>query len=279
MRQIRRLLQTRWSGQAVNMPQVFFMHIPKTAGSSVHAALSAHFPQERVPNSFMLAWRDPERFKKYDFLGGHVARNNFTYVQLVSGLEENYRTISFVRRPQDQLASHLAWVRHLSDPENEDSFEQTFPAARNLSRNLQKVDFSDPADLKRFFETMGDMARSLFDNCMARYFETLWADQKMTKEHAEKAVEAMAFFECIGVVERYEDSMNLINHIMGWPKPEKLDHRNALPQRYGLDISDERILEVFEPYIKYDKLIYAAAVKRLEAQLAEHDILPKSVSD
>jgi hypothetical protein len=89
-------------------PSVVFLHIPKTAGQSVHAFLERLFGKKQVApvrvNSHLLGLTVPE-IRKYRVYSGHLDWN------LLDCLPEPRFTFSIFRDPMDRILSFYLYLR------------------------------------------------------------------------------------------------------------------------------------------------------------------------
>lgn len=85
-----------------------FVHIPKTAGTSIEAALGMHGAQDDVGVRPIAGTReDPDRL-----FGGHLQHLTFREIQdrLPADRIEEYFKFTVVRNPWDRLVSEYAWI-------------------------------------------------------------------------------------------------------------------------------------------------------------------------
>lgn len=96
-------------------PLIVFVHVPKTAGSTVNLLLATgadgHDHMEMVDSPQL--WAD--RVARDDWVSGHLPRPAFLRRLAATGLGRDVRLFSIMRRPSDQLRSHVNWlleIRH-----------------------------------------------------------------------------------------------------------------------------------------------------------------------
>lgn len=238
--------------------KLFFMHIAKTAGSSVNHDISSQYNAGEF--CFHIeGQKDTELLYKKKFISGHVNLDRFKH----SFSRKDYILFSFLRNPIDQLVSHLYWVRHLSEPGIENFKSQHPPVVQKLSEKMHSMNFSNKDQMKFFVENLSNIEAPLFDNCQCRYFNPIPANKRYSQNNAVDAITYMESFDVIGITEQYEKSMNQLERVMGWTRNnKKVTRENVNRYDYGLDKTDKDILEILSPLVQYDQILYDAGLKR-----------------
>lgn len=238
--------------------KLFFMHIAKTAGSSVNKQISAHYQEDQYL-FHIEGEQDWQPLKNKLFISGHITLPRFEKVFE----KRDYVLFTFLRNPLDQLVSHLYWVRHLCEPGIE-QFKATHPAAvQRLSEKLSLIDFTDKAQLKNLVDNLTNIEAPLFDNCQCRYFHPIPANQRYSNESACMALKNLDKFEIIGITEQYQKTMGYLADVMGWDQTLQTEIRaNVNRFDYGIDKDDEEVKQILNPLIQYDQLLYKAGQKK-----------------
>lgn len=146
-------------------PLVVYVHVPKTAGSSINHALKGwgkgldHIERHKG---------DPEKFLRLadqlDWMSGHIRTAEFA--KLLEGLDRPVRWFTSVREPSRHVASHYNWLIEIFH-KGEEFYEGHNVHAKRISETLRASDNNDPeivvANLKRF--------KNLFLNLQSRFLE------------------------------------------------------------------------------------------------------------
>lgn len=147
-------------------PLVAYVHVPKTAGSSINRALQSwgrgaeHVERHRA---------EPEEFlrvaEKSDWISGHIRA--FQFAELLAPLDRDVRWFASVRDPHAHVASHYNWLIEIFH-KGEKFYDGHNPQVKRISEQIRASDNSDPdqiiANLTRF--------RGLFLNLQTSYLTT-----------------------------------------------------------------------------------------------------------
>lgn len=125
-------------------PLIVFVHVPKTAGSSVNAMLRSVFPDGRDHLEHVLDQPDLARpvLNRLRWVSGHFDLS--TFLAAARPLTARpFRFFSAVRDPDAQVMSHYNWLIeiHARGPA---VFEAHPPHIRAISEAIRATDHSDP---------------------------------------------------------------------------------------------------------------------------------------
>ncbi|QKX15826.1 sulfotransferase family 2 domain-containing protein [Microbulbifer sp. YPW1] len=235
----------------VNKP-LFFMHIAKTAGSSVNEFFIEHFGHERAA-MHIESVSDLQSLAHHQFISGHIGLERFER----DFERDKFYTATMLREPVRQLVSHLNWVRHLSEPERADFLQGHPDIVREISARLQKVDFSSPEAMSRFVSELRPAERPLFDNCQCRYFHSIPASKPFNDEAFLQALNNLKRFDFVGITENFEPAIRYLGAKAGivknWEKPPRV---NVNKFDYGFDVTNPELITAVAPLIRYDQELY-----------------------
>jgi len=248
------------------MQPILCVHIPKAGGSSIN-----EFFAQRLGNAVCLPHAenkirgkqpDPAKFKKYEFISGHLV-----YPNLRRHADDGERfKMTVVRKPVDQLVSHIAWIRYQTETEQSRAFRSLPDHVKRLAEKSSRFDLGNPEALEKFLGSLEPPALGFFDNCQTRYLlphvKGVVAPGMLRR--ARRNLEAMDF---VGLSEYMPDVFDCLAWIFGL-KPERDDLRvNVSRRKYGLDVNDAALHGVLRPFCALDMELYAAARRIFAARV------------
>lgn len=235
--------------------KLLFMHIAKAAGSSVNTFFASHYPDEQyaVHIESNTKWQSsPGDLIKLNFLSGHIG----LYMLNKKLILEDYYKVTVLREPFSQLCSHLAWIKRLSMPGEEQRLSKHPAPIQAFANKLAESDFSDPEELRALVDSLSEFEIRLVDNCQVRYFTWLAPGKAVGKAEAGKAIKASAMFDRIGLMESIDSFMKDVAREMSWPIPIDSARENVTQDFYGLDMSNSDTRATLWPLVKYDTALY-----------------------
>jgi hypothetical protein len=240
-------------------PLTVFIHIPKTAGTTVIAVMRDNFPLDTVKvlgnvfhsvgkvnrggRSPIVLLRESGRVLTRDIhlLGGHIPYGVHHY------LPSDSRYVTFLRDPIERTLSHyyriLSSHRKTPLPEfsEEPSFEEMATNGEYLYDNLQTRFLSGEP------EPFDEVTEEMFENARA---------------NLEKS------FVAFGLVERFEESLVLLKRRLGLSSVLYVSKRMT-PERPRTAESKAELVPLVERFNSYDVRLYEWATQRFEQMVSE----------
>jgi len=245
--------------------QLLFLHIPKTAGTSLIRLLDQHFVEDELcpvdwPERYLLREIKAEEIKRARFVRGHF---EFNYV--IKMFERSPRVLTMLRDPVERFVSEFEHLRRIVTGEER-------PAGINLSNSVLERDkilrarYPEIADgrmgLEEFLERP-DLTKWL----VGTYVRILGWWRK--REVALRRVRTT--FEFVGITEEFERSIELLSYLLGLPAPQQIWRLNRAPQQRKRgerwDLSAD-LRKRIEELVTQDMEIYVAARERFERDYA-----------
>jgi hypothetical protein len=249
---------------------VIFLHIPKTAGTTLHRIIERHYPPEHVFSLGPMAQESIREFKNLSearraeirMLKGHMG---FGLHEFVPG-PSTYFTL--LREPIDRVISFYYFV------------------CRTHQHYLYDFVQSGHIGLKDFVESH---ATFMVDNAQTRMLSGVWLEVgfgECTKETLEQAKRNLReSFTVVSLTEKFDETLVLLRRAFGWEKlfytrqnvtanrPQKSDLSSdtldTLADVNQLDIElYQYATELFEEQVRQQGLSFVEEVKAF--QLANH---------
>lgn len=204
---------------------IFFMHLPRTAGTTLNAVLRNNFAPEEVLSVYKdteyarCREMDPAELDRFRLVQGHLMPESYEPPRLYG---RRVRMFTFLRDPLDRIVSEYHFLK-------------SWPANHLYAYlNENKISFRDYlTSRERLLEHRGKnfVTRCLAGNLFAPGI-SLDEELEQAKRHLEQS------FCFVGVQERFDESLLLLAREIGL---ESLyyERRNALRTGYAVDVSEE----------------------------------------
>jgi hypothetical protein len=227
-------LRAQWltAPENVRAPITLFIHIPSTGGTTTLTILETVYGAERVcrvntPERNTPIVRDILRWQPFDYdaIASHIMLVSSPKVTL-----RDYRMMTLLRDPAERAISNYYRVRN--NPRH--------------PHHARFRDLDDPLEAIAL----------LPDNLQTRYIAGVDVTHPVTEAHLIEAKRRLREdFSAVGITERFDESIRLIGHALGWKIMPDYERRNVGSHR-PRTLSDE---------------VYAAARERSAFDVALYD--------
>jgi hypothetical protein len=250
---------------------VCFIHLEKTAGTTLYGVLRSLFKPERVspPHVGQLSSYSLSALSNFDLISGHF---DFYTSQFIP--RPRVRRISIFREPAARLISFYRF--HRAHPANEEARNGFVELARRLSP-------------EEFFQHEAVIRSPRLNNAYLRTFGTSSYQNVQNHEQedhvtaaTQKAIKRIKSLDSLGLTEKMRDSIRLICVQLGKTPPESFESMhvtndfvlaNQLFSRAEEISLTDRILACLEPLTRGDQIIYNVVKKEFEERYAKLDEL------
>jgi hypothetical protein len=247
-------------------PLVAFVHIPKTAGGAVSTMFSTAYSRKGTTDTgnyvsspekaLTKVTKRPGGWETWQRRGGRVAIGHTPYGIFREGnLPPDTRYITFLREPVDRVLSH--YYRHVHLP----SMSDTERATRGQGRRARSLE-----------EALVEMRLPQLCNLCTRFLCSRPTLGELPSSAVDEAKENLRTFAFVGIQERFEESIVLLQRTLGLGLvPYRDRHVSGAGRRPSVDeISDEERMLIME-YNQLDAALYAFGLELFEEALATTD--------
>lgn len=235
---------------------IFFLHIPKTGGVSLRTIVSCHFAPEEI-------FHVPDHESRNATLAADVARR-FGYVHghfdclFVEPILDQIDLMTFLRDPVSRICSIYGFFRRQP---------RDIPAD---AVTLRRIEYAHALSLADFIEVEDPIISGMINSGQRATLGGSFDASLSTFARAQALLERSAFF---GLCERFEESIELLAHTMGWPSdsaPPQLNSSVAgtRPNKVSREIRD-RIREKNQADIQLYEIASALFEDRRQKMAAQ----------
>ena len=208
-------------------PQLCFLHIPKTAGTSLTELLIGRIGGDRVCPAGTLVDYDAmsdEELARYDLLKGH-----FDYA-LRARLRRPAQFLTMLRDPVDRVVSlYHQWRRSPVPPGG--------LGGEAVAKRYDLADFIDCGETAVEWRCVNAQVYQIADRVrQAR-------DPEKDREMLDLAKAHLREFAFVGVSERFAESVTTLCGRFGWPVPATMPSANVADEAGGIEPAIRRRIE------------------------------------
>lgn len=244
---------------------LYFLHIPKTAGTSLTAFIEDHFPMEALcPERYIVETLaiPADQWRRYRCVCGHQGYH------LLEALPRPPVCVTMLRDPVDRALSHYAHIQRTPDHPLASLLRgmdlETFvhhPVGMCELCNVQ-TRFIGLDDREAYFGYYKLLEAGRFDRLLDVY-----QDRRML----DRALERLDGFAFAGLCEQYDLSVMLLCHVLGWPAPLSNPRYNVNPDHSRSARISDRVLDQIRSLTRLDRALYDAVQARFARTIAGLD--------
>lgn len=233
---------------------VIFLHIPKTAGTTLHRILNRQYQPDSIHSFGSDAHASIEAFKAMDV-------NEIAQIQLLRGhmpfglheyIPHSSTYITLLRDPIERVISKYYFL--LRSPEH-------YLYDRVTSENWSLRDLLE------------SKIALLFENGQTRMLSGVWGDVEFgmcNAAHLEMAKKNLReHFSLIGFTERFDETLLLLQSVLDWQGNIYYSRANVTPKRPRQQEIDQATLDLIAEVNQQDIALYAYAERLFEEKIAE----------
>ncbi len=235
------------------MCKIYFLHIPKTGGSSINNIFKKQFNDHNYLEHIENNIEDVDiLLKKPNFyLSGHIPypRIQGKFYKII-----NLYKFVFIRNPYDHIISHISWIYNLS---RDIKFLRKHPIeVQELSIYLNKFNFSCLKDFKIMINELPPYGIAAFDNRQTRYFSDPPDNKYVDDIYFKKAVSVIHKFEFIGFFENFTYCINNLSKKLNIDFHSLTVQNSNNKKLIDKDFLKSKYYDFLHNFIKYDLRLY-----------------------
>jgi SAM-dependent methyltransferase len=247
---------------------LYFLHIPKTAGTSFIAILEEHFSDSEICPAQL--WHDLLAIPYSRLEGYRLFRGHF-YAYLEDYLPQKPVLLTMLRDPLERSLSHFDHIRnepghylyHKAQSHGNITEALQDPDMRAMIANFQTRSLAlrlDPVAI-----STGLDQEQLEGLELERRLETDIASDVTDDELLRRAKACLDRCLFVGIVEQFDDSVSMLNQLFGWTQSHSTKALNVRPNRLRREDLPQEAEELIRSYTQLDMELY-----RYAEQLFEH---------
>ncbi len=259
-------LQMQSTITAIPNPDVFFVHVPKTAGTSLRSLLEQYHHQKFVVPTDILRRMAQEQgvprseLKRTPELDAYACFHAHT--NYVDFLREDMSRVTILRDPRSRLQSLMNHWQQWTDK------EITNGPGKDHIKNIKRQ--AKASTLNEFLQIDADAVRRLFHNGMAKTLVSNFPVPEHVRlkgqDLLDRALQNLDRMDWVGITERFDESILLLCDYFAWPVPNATQRLNV--RQHRTKETDEPTQSIKDA-LEYDQVIYARGVELLDTRLDE----------
>ncbi len=242
---------------------IYFLHFPKTAGTSLVSILESFFKEDEIcPPYFLpkLVEISRQRFNRYRLVRGHFTHN------LLDRFDTPPLTITLLRDPVKRTISHL---KHMRESDRFWMRKHIPLATMSLDEMLQEelvIKLMQDHQLRRFAIDI-DYDHLQHPICLDK--------EIIGRNHLNLAKERLEAFDFVGITEEFESSLKLLSAVLS-KKIENVPVLNTAKERTDIrskEAISQDSIKIIERITALDREFYEFARMLFHQRLREANLL------
>lgn len=250
------------------MTKVLYIHIPKAGGSAVNAYFAERFGNgncfPHAENRLQDSKLDHSKVDSSRFVSAHLIYPRLR--QHFSG--QDRFTVTVLRKPMEQITSHLAWVRYQTDARQKRAYGALPDFLKQLAQRMAKIDLGNPVTLEKFLGELEPRELAFFDNCQTRYLIP-HVNGPLAPGMLARAKRNLQTLDFVGISEQMQNVFDYLSWHLRLSPAEGSRRVNESQQKFGLDAGDPALREVLRPYVALDEELYKEGRRLFGAAIYE----------
>ncbi|MGV6815423.1 MAG: sulfotransferase family 2 domain-containing protein [Phycisphaerales bacterium] len=245
------------------MQRLSFLHIPKTAGTTLNALLDQHYHTEDIlPRDFFgknalhvtrteFTQEKIDSFNRYHLIHGHFGGD------ILRDYLVGYRSMTVLREPSARILSLYNDWRTKSD----ENYARAIAPAKEL------IEIARTHSLADFLLCGHDLVERQFRDGQARQLASTLA--LLEPPDVQAACDRLDEFDLVGITEMLEPTIHLLTEMMGWAPIRDFASLNRSSGPLKPSDLDANTREIVHEFTQADQLVYRHAQRLLSTRLSE----------
>ena len=187
--------------------KIFFMHIPKTAGTTFNNIMQRRVKRSISHIEACVAWKNKGYISRFQFVSGHMRFIDF----FESHDRGSFKLVTILRNPYRQFISNIVYMRKIARDDYKETLNQMNPALREF---IYKAGFIPLYDIKSLIYALKHAPIGLFDNVQTRYLLPNIGDNLVTEDLLNEAKSNVKYFDYIGFSEEFKKFLHSISDML-----------------------------------------------------------------
>lgn len=240
--------KTLFPKKAIENSQLFFIHIPKAAGTTFIGILDTRFAINDIcpihwPYEKLIQEIPEEKLAQYKFIRGH-----FPYA-LVERLTQRPVCISLLREPVVRFISEFEQLR--KEP------------LHHLHDELKQLSLVECLKRPHLVSYLANKATRYLGGGPTNV--SLWEQ----KPNLDLAIERLQQLEFLGIVEHFSESLQMFSDTFDFPVIEEYETKNVSPERSRRKEIPKKVIEQLTDLNREDIALYEYGVRLFNERLSD----------
>jgi hypothetical protein len=236
--------------------KLFFLHIPKTAGTSFVETVRPWFPSSHPVDLKMLD--NDDILAANNFVWGHITYDRFR----AAPASEEFLTAVALREPYARLASHLQYTDRYNEPAFAEELTRLPAGPRDAANRIANVDLNDAGEIARFLDDMTPWEHAAYCDLQVRYLTDAPRPPdflpriNVTADHTEKAIFNLESFDFVMCTDALDIGVREIAMAFDKPEPQTAARINRGLSGRRVNVHNPAIRQALAPCVKSDLKLY-----------------------
>ncbi len=247
----------------------YFLHIPKTAGTTFRVLLENCFHMEEICPAyefFQIKQYSEEQLLHFRLFRGHMGYN------LINYLPVKPRTLVMLRDPMERAVSHFEYIRRdPGHPKHQFIRERKLGLKEYLLDPVLSAEVTNAQVRPLAHTATRRVLQKLLDNSDSQdNFARAWRHTQGVlppdDELLDVAMQRLEIMDFVGVAEHLDRGLQLAAWLLGARPQQQMQSLNINPCRTRLEDLPEDTLDILKQVTALDARLYARGLEHFEAQ-------------